>query len=871
MKLLTLLVIMVLAAKTSRIEGASFTTQDNYLIDCGSFSDPFKDSDGRIWVGDGSASGATHLAGNSASINASTSVQNPNLPDTVPFLTARIFNSPVSYTFNVTPGRHWLRLYFYPFEYSTFDPRFAMVTVSLASFVLIQNMNISREIEAHNYEYLMREFAINVVSPQLLVSFSLGQVSGSFIMLNGIELVSMPDDMFADSITRVDLPTPITPGMESTALQTMYRVNIGGQSVKAVDDELSRVWMGSDFIFIPTAARGVSDAASSAEAIGYVDANKTYIAPQEVYNTARSMTNDNRVNLNFNLTWSFSVDPSPDVMYLIRLHFCEFVYDNQNMRVFDIFLNSYIAQKDFDAYAKAGVLSGDNNGKDKGFYMEYALQFEKEITWNESNIVIALHPTNDTQPYMFNALLNGLEIFKLNNSEGSLQGPEPPIMEVPIGTASLEEDSSHNALKPQLIGGVAGAVGLIALLIAGCVWCICKQKKKETKAPPRSWHSLLLYESDQTRSALSKGSSTSAGSYASSRPFHLCRHFTFEEITSMTNNFDGSKVLGVGGFGKVYEGVLEDGTKVAVKRGSTDSGQGVAEFEKEIEHLSNLRHRHLVSLIGHCQDDNEMILVYDYMANGTLRDHLYGTGLPHLSWKQRLEICIGAARGLHYLHTGSAKGIIHRDVKTTNILLDAKLVAKVSDFGLSKTAPNLDETHVSTAVKGSFGYLDPEYFRRQQLTAKSDVYSFGVVLMEVLCARPAINPRLPTDQINLAEWAMKCLKKGMLDQIIDPYLLGHINRESLSKFADTAERCLLDRGTERPTMGDVLWNLEACLKFHESSLGKTSDESNPGSLDISIEAVEITDLDYSHSNTKTEVSNTSMTEVFSQLVDPQGR
>jgi serine/threonine protein kinase len=267
---------------------------------------------------------------------------------------------------------------------------------------------------------------------------------------------------------------------------------------------------------------------------------------------------------------------------------------------------------------------------------------------------------------------------------------------------------------------------------------------------------------------------------------------------------------------------------------------------------------------------------------------LYGTELPSLSWKQRLEICIGAARGLHYLHTGAAQSIIHRDVKTTNILLDENLVAKVADFGLSKTGPTLEQTHISTAVKGSFGYLDPEYFRRQQLTEKSDVYSFGVVLMEVLCARPAINPTLPRDQVNIAEWAMQKQKQGLLATIMDPCLIGTCNPASLRKFGDTAEKCLQEQGIDRPAMGDVLWNLEYALQLQENSLQPNLMDASTelGSLipvavpthpiddddDDDDDTSKVTGISEAHSfGSVDDLEDASASAVFSQLVNPQGR
>ncbi|KAG2403985.1 Receptor-like protein [Vigna angularis] len=269
---------------------------------------------------------------------------------------------------------------------------------------------------------------------------------------------------------------------------------------------------------------------------------------------------------------------------------------------------------------------------------------------------------------------------------------------------------------------------------------------------------------------------TSLGSDLSWLPTHLCRHFSIAEIIAATNNFDELLVVGVGGFGNVYKGYIYDGsTRVAVKRLKRGSPQGINEFVNEIEMLSQLRHLHLVSLIGYCYESNEMILVYDFMGRGTLRVHLYDSDNPSLPWEQRVKICIGVARGLHYLHTGVKQSIIHRDVKSTDILLDEKWVAKVSDLGLSRIGPTgLSMSHVNTQVKGSIGYLDPEY-------------SFGVVLLELLCGRQPLVHWEEKQRVSVVKWAKHCYEKGCLCEIVDPSLKGQTAAQCFHKFGKIAE------------------------------------------------------------------------------------
>ncbi|KAK2966900.1 hypothetical protein RJ640_028910, partial [Escallonia rubra] len=302
------------------------------------------------------------------------------------------------------------------------------------------------------------------------------------------------------------------------------------------------------------------------------------------------------------------------------------------------------------------------------------------------------------------------------------------------------------------------------------------------------------------------------------------RRFELADIQSATDNFADELVIGQGGFGKVYKGSITDGETmtVAVKRLNPRSRQGAREFRTEIEMLSRFRYRYLVSLIGYCDEPDEMILVYEYMPRGNFADHLHRSGKNYsapLPWLRRLRICIDAARGLDYLHTGTSiqpDRAIHRDVKSSNILLDDNWDAKISDFGLSRLGPE-DRTysHVSTDVKGTRGYLDPDYNLTGRLTRKSDVYAFGVVLLEALCGRPAVDLSADEEQWGLAGWAQYCIREGTVDEIIDPSEREEIKKDCLMEFVQIADECLHHFPRKRPTMAEVVVRLEFAVAMQE--------------------------------------------------------
>ncbi|XP_025818097.1 probable LRR receptor-like serine/threonine-protein kinase At1g67720 isoform X2 [Panicum hallii] len=292
--------------------------------------------------------------------------------------------------------------------------------------------------------------------------------------------------------------------------------------------------------------------------------------------------------------------------------------------------------------------------------------------------------------------------------------------------------------------------------------------------------------------------------------------YGLSELEVATNNF--ASRIGSGGFGIVYYGKLSDGKEIAVKVPTNDSYQGKKQFRNEVSLLSRIHHRNLVAFLGYCHEDGRNILVYEFMHNGTLKEHLHGRD-KHISWIKRLEIAEDAAKGIEYLHTGCTPSIIHRDIKTSNILLDKHMRAKVSDFGLSKFAA--EESHASTNVRGTLGYLDPQYYTSQQLTEKSDMYSFGIILLELISGRPPISTISFGEHFrNIGPWAKFYYESGDIEAIIDPSVSvpgGYQDVQSIWKIAEAAVRCIDTEPRKRPCMPEVVKEIQDAMALETSS------------------------------------------------------
>ncbi|XP_010521848.1 PREDICTED: probable LRR receptor-like serine/threonine-protein kinase At5g59680 isoform X2 [Tarenaya hassleriana] len=371
--------------------------------------------------------------------------------------------------------------------------------------------------------------------------------------------------------------------------------------------------------------------------------------------------------------------------------------------------------------------------------------------------------------------------------------------------------------KKFVVPVVASVTSVAAIAVVLFLVFVFRKKKASVVEEPKPASGLLVTEAR-----------------SNNRPTHSPivrkkRRFTYAEVIEMTDNFE--RVLGKGGFGVVFHGCLDHNEQVAVKMLSHSSAQGLKEFKAEVELLLRVHHINLVSLVGYCDEGDRMALVYEYMPKGDLRQHLSGKrGGFVLSWETRLRIAVDAALGLEYLHVGCTPAMVHRDVKSTNILLDDRFHAKLSDFGLSRSFPVGTKTHVSTVVAGTPGYLDPGYFGTNRLTEKSDVYGFGVVLLEVMTNRPVIEQA--REKTHIKDWVASRLTRGDIGNIMDPNLRGDYETGSVWKAVELAMSCLNPSSRERPTMSRVVQELKEYLKSERSRRGDTKAKS---SVELSVE------------------------------------
>ncbi|KAG7963667.1 hypothetical protein I3843_09G129900 [Carya illinoinensis] len=444
--------------------------------------------------------------------------------------------------------------------------------------------------------------------------------------------------------------------------------------------------------------------------------------------------------------------------YTVTLSFAEIVFrDNRSFyslgrRIFDVYIQEKRVLKDFDIENAA-------QGVDKNVSRTYTAVVSNKV------LQIRFHWAG----------------------KGTTAVPKRGIYGPLISAISVESDFSP-PVKVEIfivIGAVVSVLFLI-LMILGILWwkgCIGGKKSRETEL---------------------RGLDLQTG------------FFTYRQIKAATNNFDVANKIGEGGFGSVYKGVLLDYTIIAVKKLSSRSNQGNREFVNEIGMISALKHPNLVRLYGCCVEGSQLFLVYEYMENNSLARALFGPEeyQLNLEWPTRQKICVGIARGLAYLHEESTIKIVHRDIKTTNVLLDGELNPKISDFGLAK----LDEeenTHISTRVAGTIGYMAPEYALWGYLTYKADVYSFGVVALEIVAGKSNMKYRPNENYVCLLDWGLVLQKKGDLMELVDPKLGSDFNKEEAIRMIKVALLCTNSSPALRPTMSAVVGMLEGQTVVNE--------------------------------------------------------
>ncbi|XP_047320260.1 receptor-like protein kinase FERONIA [Impatiens glandulifera] len=766
-----------------------YDPQHTIAVNCG-FLHNSTAIDGRQWVGETDSAGSIisfQGSGSKSVVPSSSDDHRSYSLDPTPYMTARASRSSFTYTFRVGSGYKFIRLHFYPASYSAFKRSAAFFTVKSGPYTLLNNFSAFLAVKSLGLKFIVKEFTLYVPDEgkPLSITFSPSKEiipsDETFAFVNGIEVVPMPLGLYYTMEGDGDRDAgAYVVGQnyrfhlgKAIAMEMAYRLNVGGIKLSYVHDpSMFREWMEDSNHIIESSVFPIT----SINRIKYTKTSKDG-APQRLYQSSWSMKRNLQDGEGVSFTWKLPVDLG--FRYLIRLHFCELDYDavrGKEHKEFNILINNHMVESKGDLIKWGGEIG-------VAILKDYLTTLRGDRMMGKRDLVVALYPNTDDQSTEFiDSILKGIEVFKLSNPDDNLAGGNPVI-------SHLHASTKNRLRMPTSINKII----ILYILIIVIVHQLREWKERSLSKNPS------LIDND------------------------LCRRFSFLEISLATNNFDKGLEIGHGGFGKVYKGVINviNGKvklTVAIKRLDSKSRQGQREFLSEIEVLSKLRHKHLVSLIGYCNEGCEMILVYVYMEHGTLADHLYKNkrdgstkrDLTSLTWKERLNICLGAACGLDYLHNNSEQEVIHRDVKSENILLDMNLVAKVADLGICRGASS--NTHITTEVKGTIGYIDPEYSSTKMLTKKSDVYGFGVVLLETLCGRPAIDNRIDDEQqCSLVKCFQRCCQNESVDEIIDSSLRGQIPSDSLKLYIKLANLCLHNQTNSRPTMAEIIKVLEYLL------------------------------------------------------------
>ncbi|KAH9779360.1 putative leucine-rich repeat receptor-like serine/threonine-protein kinase [Citrus sinensis] len=438
--------------------------------------------------------------------------------------------------------------------------------------------------------------------------------------------------------------------------------------------------------------------------------------------------------------------------YKVNLHFAETMftddktYKSLGRRIFDVYIQGKLELKDFNIEEEAGGVG-------------------KPIVKPFSAVV-----TNGT-----------MDIRLYWAGKGTTEIPDRGVYGPLISAISLHNPDfeGSSGISVGTVLGIVAAAAVVIILVVGILW----------------WKGCFRPKYTSEREL--RGLDLQTGS------------FTLRQIKAATNHFDVANKIGEGGFGPVYKGLLADGTLIAVKQLSAKSKQGNREFVNEIGTISALQHPHLVKLYGCCIEGNQLLLIYEYLENNSLARALFGPEEHRLKldWPTRHNICIGIARGLAYLHEESRLKIVHRDIKATNVLLDKDLNPKISDFGLAKLDEE-DNTHISTRVAGTFGYMAPEYAMRGHLTDKADVYSFGIVALEIVSGRSNIMCKTKEEKFYLLDWALLLKEQGNLMELLDPNLGSNVDKEQVRVMINVALLCADVSPTNRPLMSSVVSMLE---------------------------------------------------------------